>query len=94
MIFPEAYDPYGNLIAHEINDDFSKDDKEIEIVTPEAHAEEKEPSKDSVSYHLDRRVGILKTQAEEKLKKESLSNLIGFGLVGIVGVLILKRYFK
>jgi len=92
LIFPDAYDPYGSLISEEINDDFSKDDEGIDIVLPEAHAEEKEPSKDSVSYNIERRTEILKTQAEEKIRNESLTNLVSYGIIAAIGVLILKRF--
>jgi len=84
--------PYGDIL----NEDTEKGDQNevnensnFEIL-PEAHAD----SKDSVSYHLENRIEILKTKAEEKLRNESLVNLVSFGVIGIVGFLILKRYFK
>jgi len=92
LIFPDSYDPYGSLISEEINDDFSKDDEGIDIVLPEAHAEEKEPSKDSVGYHIERRTEILKSQAEEKIRNESITNLVSYGIIAGIGVLILKRF--
>ena len=92
MIFPDTYDPYGSLISEEIHDDFSKDDEGIDIILPEAQAEEKEPSKDSVSYNIERRTEILKTQAEEKIRNESLTNLVSYGIIAAIGVLILKRF--
>ena len=88
MIFPDAHDPYGSLISEEINDDFSKDDDGIDIVLPEAYAEEKEPSKDSVSYHIENRKKIL----EERVRNESLTNLVSYGIIAGIGILILKRY--
>lgn len=88
MIFPDAHDPYGSLISEEIHDDFSKDDDGIDIVLPEAYAEEKEPSKDSVSYHIENRKKIL----EERVRNESLTNLVSYGIIAGIGILILKRY--
>ena len=93
MIFGDT-SPYGELLTEQTHDDFSKDDEGIDIVLPEANAEIEEPSKDSVSYHLDNRIKILKTQTEEKLRNESLVNLVSFGVIGIVGFLIFKRYWK
>ena len=90
--------PYGDIL----NEDTEKGDQNevkensnFEIL-PEAHADsiQKEPSKDSVSYHLDNRIKILKTKAEEKIRNESLVNLVSFGVIGVVGFLILKRYIK
>ena len=90
--------PYGDLLNEDIehgDQNEVNENSNFEIL-PEAHADsiQKEPSKDSVRYHLDNRIKILKTQTEEKLRNESLVNLVSFGVIGIVGFLIFKRYFK
>ena len=93
MIFPNTYDPYGSLEAEEINDEVIGESHEhktdtVDIGSSEAYTEEKEPSKDSVSYHIENRKKIL----EERIKNESSINLISFGIIAGVGILILKRY--
>ena len=93
MIFADT-SPYGELLTDEVNDDFSKDDDGIDIVLPESNAEIEEPSKDSVSYHIENRKEILKTQVEEKIRNQSITNLLSFGIVAGIGVLLLKRYWK
>ena len=93
MIFGDT-SPYGELLTEQTHDDFSKDDEGIDIVLPEANAEIEEPSKDSVSWHIENRKEILKTQVEEKIRNQSITNLLSFGIIAGVGVLILKRYWK
>ena len=95
MIFPNTYDPYGSLEAEEINEKLIGESHEhehktdsVDIGLTEAYAEEKEPSKDSVSYHIENRKKIL----EERVRNESSINLISFGIIAGVGILILKRY--
>ena len=96
MIFPDSYDPYGELLGEEINDEFTNQDTGYLHGDPigEQSGLNIEPSKDSVSYHLDNRIKILKTQADEKIKNQTMMNLLSFGIVAGVGVLILKRYWK
>ena len=60
MIFPNSYDPYGSLEAEEINDEVIGENHEhehdtdtVDVGSTEAYTEEKEPSKDSVSHHLE-----------------------------------------
>jgi hypothetical protein len=86
--------PYGdysiseNKVSHDHilpNDNREKEETIEEI---------KEPSKDSVTYHLDNRIKILKTKAEEKFRNESLVNLASFGAIAVVGFLLFKRYLK
>ena len=95
MIFPDTYDPYGELISEEINDEFTNQDTGYLHGDPigEQSGLNIEPSKDSVSYHLDNQVKILKI-TEEKIRNQSMMNLLSFGIVAGVGVLILKRYWK
>ena len=95
MIFPDTYDPYGELISEEINDEFTNQDTGYLHGDPigEQSGLNIEPSKDSVSYHLDNQVKILKI-SEEKIRNQSMMNLLSFGIVAGVGVLILKRYWK
>tara|TARA_R110000824_G_scaffold306308_2_gene493900 strand:+ start:142 stop:426 length:285 start_codon:yes stop_codon:yes gene_type:complete len=93
LIFPNTYDPYGSLEAEEINDEVLGESHEhetdsIDVGSTEVYTEEKEPSKDSVSYHIENRKKIL----EERIKNESSINLISFGIIAGVGILILKRY--
>jgi hypothetical protein len=95
LIFPNSYDPYGSLEAEEINDEVIGENHEhehdtdtVDVGSTEAYTEEKEPSKDSVSYHIENRKKIL----EERIKNESSINLISFGIIAGVGILILKRY--
>lgn len=95
MIFPNTYDPYGSLDAEEINDELIGESHEHEHKTDskdigltEAYAEEKEPSKDSVSYHLDNQ----KNNIQKKIESQTSINLISFGIIAGVGILILKRY--
>ena len=82
--------PYGDIL----NEDTEQGDQNEVKDNSNFEDKQKEPSKDSVSYHLENRIEILKTKAEEKLRNESLVNLVSFGVIGIVGFLILKRYFK
>ena len=95
MIFPDTYDPFGELISEEINDEFTSQDTGYLHGDPigEQSGLNIEPSKDSVSYHLDNQVKILKI-SEEKIRNQSMMNLLSFGIVAGVGVLILKRYWK
>lgn len=95
MIFPDSYDPYGELLGEEINDEFTNQDTGYLHGDPigEQSGLNIEPSKDSVSYHLDNQVKILKI-SEEKIRNQSMMNLLSFGIVAGVGVLILKRYWK
>lgn len=95
MIFPDTYDPYGELISEEINDEFTNQDTGYLHGDPigEQSGLNIEPSKDSVSYHLDNQVKILKI-TEEKIRNQSMMNLLSFGIIAGVGVLILKRYWK
>ena len=95
MIFPDSYDPYGELLGEEINDEFTNQDTGYLHGDPigEKSGLNIEPSKDSVSYHLDNQVKILKI-SEEKIRNQSMMNLLSFGIVAGVGVLILKRYWK
>ena len=95
MIFPDTYDPFGELISEEINDEFTSQDTGYLHGDPigEKSGLNIEPSKDSVSYHLDNQVKILKI-SEEKIRNQSMMNLLSFGIVAGVGVLILKRYWK
>ena len=95
MIFPDSYDPYGELLGEEINDEFTNQDTGYLHGDPigEQSGLNIEPSKDSVSYHLDNQAKILKI-AEEKIRNQSMMNLLSFGIVAGVGVLILKRYWK
>lgn len=89
MIFPNTYDPYGSLEAEEINDDVIGDSNEDKTDSKDVGStEDKEPSKDSVSWHIENRKKIL----EERIKNESSINLISFGIIAGVGILILKRY--
>ena len=91
MIFPNSYDPYGSLESEEINEQVTGDSNEHEHKTDSkdmGSTEDKEPSKDSVSYHIENRKKIL----EERIKNESSINLISFGIIAGVGILILKRY--
>jgi hypothetical protein len=88
--------PYGDLLNEdtEHGDQNEVNENSNFEILPEAHADstQKEPSKDSVSYHLENKIEVLKTKAEEKIKNESLVNLVSFGVIGVVGFLILKRY--
>ena len=95
MIFSDT-SPYGEILDEDFNSEFSKDDEGIDIVLPVAHAEthNEEPSKDSVSYHIENRKEILKTQLEEKIRNQSMMNLLSFGIVAGVGVLLVKRFWK
>ena len=89
MIFPNAYDPYGSLESEEINDQVIGDSNEDKTDSKDmGSTEDKEPSKDSVSWHIENRKKIL----EERIKNESSINLISFGIIAGVGILILKRY--
>jgi hypothetical protein len=93
LIFPNTYDPYGSLESEEINDHVigeSQETDSIDVGSTEAYTEEKEPSKDSVSWHIENRKKIL----EERIRNESSINLISFGIIAGVGILILKRYWK
>ena len=94
MIFSDT-SPYGEILDEDFNAEFSKDDEGIDIVLPVAHAEthNEEPSKDSVSYHIENRKEILKT-AEEKIRNQSMMNLLSFGIVAGIGVLLVKRFWK
>ena len=95
MIFDDSYDPFGELISEEINDEFTNQDTGYLHGDPigEQSGLNIEPSKDSVSYHLDNQVKILKI-TEEKIRNQSMMNLLSFGIIAGVGVLILKRYWK
>ena len=95
MIFPDSYDPYGELLGEEINDEFTNQDTGYLHGDPigEQSGLNIEPSKDSVSYHLDNQDKILKID-EEKIRNQSMMNLLSFGIIAGVGVLILKRYWK
>ena len=96
MIFPDTYDPFGELISEEINDEFTSQDTGYLHGDPigEKSGLNIEPSKDSVSYHLDNRIKILKTQADEKIKNQTMMNLLSFGIIAGVGVLLVKRFWK
>ena len=95
MIFPNSYDPYGSLEAEEINDELIGENHEhehktdtVDIGSTEAYTEEKEPSKDSVSHHLENQ----KKNIQKKIESQTSINLISFGIIAGVGILILKRY--
>ncbi len=95
MIFDDSYDPFGELLNEEIHDEFTNQDTGYLHGDPigEKSGLNIEPSKDSVSYHLDNQVKILKI-TEEKIRNQSMMNLLSFGIIAGVGVLILKRYWK
>ena len=92
MIFPNTYDPYGSLEAEEINDELIGENHEhehktdsVDIGLTEAYAEIEEPSKDSV-------IDNQKKNIQKKIESQSSINLISFGIIAGVGILILKRY--
>ncbi len=92
MIFPNTYDPYGSLESEEINDELIGENHEhehktdsVDIGLTEAYTEEKEPSKDSV-------IDNQKKNIQKKIESQTPINLISFGIIAGVGILILKRY--
>ena len=93
MIFPNTYDPYGSLESEEINDQFTNRDTGYLHGDPigEYSGLNIEPSKDSDSQDIENRKEILKI-ADEKIKNQSTINLLSFGIIAGVGILILKRY--
>ena len=97
MIFDDS-NPYGEIMNDDLNANFEYEETgDIGHLHGDPIGEKSglniEPSKDSVSYHLDNQVKILKI-TEEKIRNQSMMNLLSFGIVAGVGVLILKRYWK
>ena len=97
MIFDDS-NPYGEIMNDDLNANFEYEETgDIGHLHGDPIGEQSglniEPSKDSVSYHLDNQVKILKI-TEEKIRNQSMMNLLSFGIIAGVGVLILKRYWK
>jgi hypothetical protein len=98
LIFDDS-NPYGEILNDEININFEYEETgDIGHLHGDPIGEQSglniEPSKDSVSWHIENRKEILKTQLEEKIRNQSMMNLLSFGIIAGVGVLILKRYWK
>ena len=90
MIFGDT-SPYGELLTEQTHDDFSKDDEGIDIVLPEANAETPELNKREHGSFLQENYSKIWIDNQNNKK---ITNLISFGIIAGVGILILKRYLK
>ena len=95
MIFPDSYDPYGELLGEEINEDILFEDtgdiKESishEETTPDTTPELNKREHGSFLQENYSKIWI------DNQNNKKITSLISFGIVAGVSILLLKRFLK